>query len=292
MLFYDVQFLTLPKIKYNCVIETDNYHASLHKNSRLLELCYVESGGCVCDFGDNACICEPEHLYPMIFTDKVEVYTDYIARVKLLTIGLEGDFSISLVDSEQLSESDTRELMKNLLAGNRFLLPRDGISAANSEWVLPYLKKIVACKIGERIGEETHALSLTMELLSRITKASMDEVAFGARAFPTSAIAYSEMVVAYVTKNYRKRINVSELAHELGLSPNYLHAIFKQVRGVTIVDYVTSYRMSLAKVYIERFGLRAYEAALMVGIDDPAYFSRIFKKLYGKSVSEFKRDGE
>ena len=46
----------------------------------------------------------------------------------------------------------------------------------------------------------------------------------------------------------------------------------------------------MARTYIERFGLRAYEAAEMVGIDDPAYFSRVFKKLYGKIVSDFKRE--
>ena len=63
----------------------------------------------------------------------------------------------------------------------------------------------------------------------------------------------------------------------------------QQVKGMTIIEYLTNYRMEIAKTYIERFGLRAYEAADMVGIDDPAYFSRVFKKLYGKSVSEYKK---
>ena len=97
------------------------------------------------------------------------------------------------------------------------------------------------------------------------------------------------MAVSYIIKNYRKKISVTDMAEEFGLTPNYLHAIFKQVKGVTIIDYLTKYRMDMAKTYIERFGLKAYEAAELVGIDDPAYFSRIFKKLYGKSISEFKK---
>ena len=97
------------------------------------------------------------------------------------------------------------------------------------------------------------------------------------------------MVVSYIIKNYRKKISVIDIAEAFDLSPNYLHAIFKQVKGITIIDYLTKYRMDVAKTYIERFGLRAYEAAELVGIDDPAYFSRVFKKLYGKSVSEFKK---
>jgi two-component system response regulator YesN len=179
--------------------------------------------------------------------------------------------------------------MRGLLEGNRFLLPREGISALEAEWVAPYMKKLLSCKPDERIGEETRALSLILELMSRITKASMDLLAFEAHTFPTSAVAYSEMVVSYIIKNYRKKISVIDIAEEFGLTPNYLHAIFKQVKGTTIIDYLTTYRMDMAKTYIERFGLRAYEAAELVGIDDPAYFSRLFKKMYKKSISDFKR---
>ena len=228
----------------------------------------------------------------MFFNEKCEVYTESDDPIRIYSIGLECELCVREIDSERMGESGMRELMKAFLSGNRFLLPKEGLSSSGCEWLLPYVKKIVSCRIGERIGEESRALSLLIELLSRITAASMDEVAYDAKAFPASAVAYSEMAVEYITKNYRKRISVNDIADRLGLTPNYLHAVFKQVKGTTIVDYLTSYRMNMAKVYIERFGLKAYEAADLVGIDDPAYFSRVFKKLYGKSVSEFKRDSE
>lgn len=289
MLFYDIELKTIPKIKYNCIVVSSNYRTSINKNENLFELCYIESGECVCQTSSRALACEAGHLYPIVFTEKCEVYTESDAPIKMISVGIECDFVLKEIDSEHLSEDDTRALMKNMLSGNRFLLPCEGLSSLEFDWVAQYIKKIVVCKPGERIGEETHALSMFIDLLSRITKSSMDTVAFDAKAFPTSAIAYSEMVVAYITKNYRKKISVTDIAEQFGLSPNYLHAIFKQVKGTTIVDYLTNYRMNLAKTYIEHFGLRAYEAAEMVGIDDPAYFSRIFKKLYGKSVSEFKK---
>ncbi len=291
VLFYDIEFTTIPKIKYNCVVVTSDYHAAINKNENLFELCYIDSGECVYQTPSGALACESGHLYPLLFGEKCEIYTESETPIKMFSIGIECGLSINVVDSSKLSEEDTRVLMKNLLAGNRFLFPKDGLSTLQFDWVLPYIKKIIACKPGERIGEETRALSLIIEFMSRITKSSMDTVAFDAKAFPTSAVAYSEMVVSYIIKNYRKKISVIEIADEFGLTPNYLHAIFKQVKGTTIIDYLTAYRMNMAKIYIERFGLRAYEAAEMVGIDDPAYFSRVFKKLYGKSVSDFKRDG-
>lgn len=290
MLFYDIEFTTIPKIKHSCIVATRDYNTSFAKNERLFELCYVDKGDYVFKSADGSLICEQGHLYPMLFGKKCEIYTESDHPVKMYSISLECGLSVNIVNSEKLSEEETRILMKNLLSGNRFLLPKDGLSSNQFDWILPYVKKIISCNPGERIGEETRALSLIIEFLSKITKTSMDEVAFDAKVFPTSAVAYSEMVVSYIIKNYRKKISVLEIAEEFGLTPNYLHAIFKQVKGTTIIDYLTAYRMNLAKTYIERFGLKAYEAAEMVGIDDPAYFSRVFKKLYGKSISEFKKD--
>ena len=289
MLFYDIEFTTIPKIKHNCIIVNPDYNTTIAKTNRLFELCYVDKGDYVCQSKDGVLVCEQGHLYPMIFNQKYDIYTEGDRPVRMYSICLECGINVHTIDSEKLSEAETRELMKNLVSGNRFLLPKEGLSSNQFDWILPYVKKIVSCNAGERIGEETRALTLILDLLSKITKTSMDEVAFDAKVFPTSAVAYSEMVVSYIIKNYRKKISVLEIAEEFGLTPNYLHAIFKQVKGTTIIDYLTAYRMNLAKTYIERFGLKAYEAAEMVGIDDPAYFSRVFKKLYGKSVSEFKK---
>lgn len=292
MLFYDVELKTIPKIKYNCAVTAYGYCAKIGKKENLFELCFVEGGECICRFDSSTLVCEEGHLYPLFFGEDCEMYSETNSPIKMYSVGMECGFVAKVIDSEHLSEDDTRALMKSLLEGNRFLLPKEGLSSYQCDWLLPYIKKIVSSKPGERIGEETRALSMIIEFMSRITKASMDTVAFDAKAFPTSAVAYSEMVVSYIIKNYRKKISVTDIAEEFGLTPNYLHAIFKQVKGTTIIDYLTAYRMELAKTYIERFGLRAYEAANMVGIDDPAYFSRVFKKLYGKSISEFKRNSD
>lgn len=289
MLFYDVELTTIPKIKYNCVAIAPSYSAQIQKDPCLFELCYVDSGECVYQSPSLTLPCDAGHVYPLFFAEGCEIYSEGEPPVRMYCIGVECGMNVRTVRSGSLSDDEIRELMTELLAGNRFLLPAEGFSARQFDFILPYMKKIVACNTGERIGEETRALSLLIEFLSRITKSSMDYVAFDNKAFSTSAIAYSEMAVSYIVKNYRKKITVAQMAEEFGLTPNYLHAIFKQVKGITIIDYLTKHRMELAKTYIERFGLKAYEAAELVGIDDPAYFSRVFKKMYGKSISEFKK---
>lgn len=289
MLLYDITFKSIPTIKYNCTLTSPDYRTAVAENDKLFELCFVESGEFICGGKSCSLACEEGHLYPMLFSERCEIYTECERPVRMRCIGMECDLEAHLIDSDTLSEDETRTLMNNMLSGNRFLIAKNGISSFSCDWLLPYIQRISACSPGERIGEETRALSLFLDFMSRITKSMMDEIAFGTKAFPTSAIAYSEQAVAYIIKNYRKKITVAEMAHEFGLTPNYLHAIFKQVKGVTIVDYLTEYRLSLAKIYVERFGLKAYEAAHLVGIDDPAYFSRVFKKRYGVTLNSYKK---
>ena len=291
MLFYDVKLNSFPKIKYNCVAAGEHQNASLPAQSNALELCFVDQGAFVCSSKSKVRVCEEGYLYPLVFSEDTKIYSEVDEPVRLFSVCVGVDYTLSVIDADSLSEEDTRTIMKNMLDGNRFLLPCDGLSAAQFDWISAAMKRILACNCGERVGEEALAISLWYDLMCRITRASMNLLVYDMESFPTSAVAYSEMVVSYIVKNYRKKISVTDIADEFGLSPNYLHAIFKQVKGVTIVDYLTTYRLNMARIYIERFGLRAYEAAAAVGIDDPAYFSRLFRKTFGKSISSFKKEG-
>ncbi len=289
MLFYDIEIKSLPKIRYACLAQTEKYAVKISKDEKRLEMCELISGEYIYSTKKNVNVCEAGKVYAFTKDSEGEIYTEGRGNVKLMSVCAELDYSCRVLDSTKLTDADVRTLMSETLSAGRILIPLEPLSNSEFDWITSYIKKIIACNAGERIGEETRAISLWLEMMSRITKACMSLIAYDCKAFSTSAIAYSEMVIAYIMKNYRKKISVLEIAEEFGLTPNYLHAIFKQVRGMTIIDYLTTYRMELAKVYIDRFGLHAYEAAELVGIDDPAYFSRVFKKMYGKSINNYKK---
>ena len=63
--------------------------------------------------------------------------------------------------------------------------------------------------------------------------------------------------------------------------------IFKKTTGVSVLHYINQYRVNIVKQYVERYKLPLYEAAFQVGIDDPAYMSRLFKKITGTSYREY-----
>lgn len=290
MLFYDIEMKSLPKIVYACTVGTERYRTAVEADTRRLELCEVLSGEYIFASDTAWTVCEKGNIYPICKDASGQIYTEGKTPVKLICVCAELDYELRTLDSAALGEDGIKALMKEQLSSDRILMPCGGLSTAELDWISSYMKKIASCSTGERIGEGMRALSLWLEMMSRISKACMSLIACDCRAFSTSAIAYSEMAVSYIVKHYRDKITVSDIADGLGLSPNYLHAIFKQVKGTTIIDYLTAYRMDIAKIYIERFGLYAYEAAALVGIDDPAYFSRVFKKLYGKSINDHKKN--
>lgn len=80
---------------------------------------------------------------------------------------------------------------------------------------------------------------------------------------------------------------IAQLSKEMGLSRSILYSKFGAVTGYTPNDYIKILRMKKA---IEYFNLSKYtinEVALMVGFEEPAYFSTCFKKTYGKSPIQF-----
>lgn len=76
--------------------------------------------------------------------------------------------------------------------------------------------------------------------------------------------------------------------HQLcGISDTYFRKIFRSVYKTSPQQYVTSCRMRQAKHILEEHTCASVaEAAMMVGYQDPLYFSRVFKKCFDISPSE------
>ena len=77
---------------------------------------------------------------------------------------------------------------------------------------------------------------------------------------------------------------------------DYLRKLFKKEVGVTPLEYMTNLRMKNAESMLTAMWTKEYsvsEIALMCGFDDALYFSRVFKKYYGCSPTNFpkKRNG-
>ncbi|HHW48823.1 MAG TPA: AraC family transcriptional regulator, partial [Clostridiaceae bacterium] len=55
-------------------------------------------------------------------------------------------------------------------------------------------------------------------------------------------------------------------------------------------EYLTEYRIEKAKQLLRDVSCKSYEVAYMVGFNEPSYFSKVFKNVTGKSVTEYRNE--
>lgn len=84
-------------------------------------------------------------------------------------------------------------------------------------------------------------------------------------------------------------LSLSSVAGEFYLNSSYLSRIFKQDTGHTFVEYLTKLRIEKALKLFSETDLKAYEVAQEVGIPDPNYFGKCFKKYTGVSINDYKK---
>lgn len=112
-------------------------------------------------------------------------------------------------------------------------------------------------------------------------------IAETSRAPETSAIA--KQAVAYIQNRYEEPITRADIAQAIGVSENYLTQVFHDEMGIALWEYLNRYRISRSKDLLVQSGMTVAQVAMRVGFDDPAYFSRLFRRHTGQSPRAFRK---
>lgn len=105
----------------------------------------------------------------------------------------------------------------------------------------------------------------------------------------SSTRRYISHTLDYVNKHFAEEIYVGVIAGTLHISDTYLSSLFKKGTGISISTYINEVRCQSASALLRK-GATVTEAALASGFNDPAYFSRIFKKMRGISPACYQRE--
>jgi AraC-like DNA-binding protein len=84
---------------------------------------------------------------------------------------------------------------------------------------------------------------------------------------------------------------VAEHAEHLGLTTRALRAQVLEATGMSARDYITATRITMAKELLSQTDLGVAQVGARLGIDDPAYFCRLFSRHVGAAPSVW-RAGE
>ena len=84
------------------------------------------------------------------------------------------------------------------------------------------------------------------------------------------------------------KVTIEEYATQLNISSGHLNRICKDVSGLSPKDVVINYFIDEAKIYLRNFEMSIAEISYELDIEDPAYFTRLFKKRTGLTPKEFR----
>lgn len=97
------------------------------------------------------------------------------------------------------------------------------------------------------------------------------------------------LIIAYMENNYAQDISIEQLATTHFISPTYLSKIFKEVTGVSPINYLIQIRLEKAHHLLETDEYSIKDIAKAVGYEDAYHFSKSFKKQYGLPPSKVRQ---
>ena len=95
---------------------------------------------------------------------------------------------------------------------------------------------------------------------------------------------YSKPVIKcidYITSFFNTKVTLEDLSGVTGLSPNYLAALFKQETGMTVVEYITKFRIESACALLTQTDYDYLQIALSLGFCTQSYFTKVFREHTG-----------
>jgi AraC-like DNA-binding protein len=90
-------------------------------------------------------------------------------------------------------------------------------------------------------------------------------------------------VFAVIDRRHTEPLSLRDVARDLGMTPGHLTTIVRRRTGRTVQDWIIERRMAEARKLLADSELPVQEVARRVGISDPGYFSRLFRRTHGTS---------
>lgn len=100
---------------------------------------------------------------------------------------------------------------------------------------------------------------------------------------------YVEQILSYIERHLDQKISLPLIAKEIGINETYAGRLFKKAKGLSIVSYVHEQRMEKAAFLLVNTDLKIRDIAVQVGMQDQLYFNKMFRKYFGKSPSEYRK---
>ncbi|MDF2521423.1 MAG: hypothetical protein K0R84_2051 [Clostridia bacterium] len=100
----------------------------------------------------------------------------------------------------------------------------------------------------------------------------------------------TQKAIEFIRKNLDGNLSLEAISSEIDVSLYELSRQFKRETGQNITEYINIQRVNEAIYIMQNPNISITDAAYMVGFNDLAYFTKVFKKLKGITPSEYRKN--
>lgn len=95
--------------------------------------------------------------------------------------------------------------------------------------------------------------------------------------------------LSFMRENFADPITLADVARAACLSRFHFCRLFHHETGIAFHEYLHDLRVTKAKALLSDRGLRISEVAFTVGFNDLSHFDRTFRRLVGRSPTQYRR---
>ncbi|MBE6598431.1 MAG: helix-turn-helix transcriptional regulator [Ruminococcaceae bacterium] len=255
-------FKSMPKLGFAHRYGTDVYNANLPPKPGLIEITYIHRGNICYEIEGEMGIIPSDSVMITVY-DRKKHYFCSEAYHQHTTVGF-------FVDYEENSESGL--VLPHCVS---FKTPDNPIRSLLEQLVLQY-----------NLNPDTpRCLAMLFELLGKVSDIYQTELqqeeTFGKEWYVTRA-------KQYIIENIEKPPHITDTAKHLDISTGYLSHIFKEITGQTVTQFINIVRIRRIEELVLSYGMDIREAGEQVGLNDPNYVSRLFRRVRGCTLSELR----
>lgn len=266
---YSISLKSLPVVAYAHSYSSQSYTTRLSPRKLFIELTYLEKGSILATDENQSFVMKEDtviaHIYPHVKTLHTSEYQ------KHLTVGFFINYKLANNEPNVLLPSNESIAMPNLKPLFTKIIDEYNLNLqVEKDFSFhPY----TSIKIN----------SLIFELLNEITnicrKTLRDDKNYGYNRYVIKA-------KKYILNNISSQIKVGDIASKLNISTGFLSRIFKETTNQTLIEFANFAKLYKIKELIQTKGISIKEASYQLGFSDPNYVSRLYKKYFGKNITD------
>lgn len=184
--------------------------------------------------------------------------------------------------------AELRELSEEDL-GNREVLLLPLFYDALSERELSELSRLfhqyIQSSLEESVAGEFLCSSILFELLSRLDRLARRRAVQVRKKYSNYYVRRAEYLVE---SRFAERLTLASVAAELGITPAYFSALYKESTGVCFSERLSEVRLKKAEELLISSSLSVSAIAERVGLGDESNLRKRFKQYFGMNLREYR----